>query len=113
LRYLAHLSAPGLNVIGAGEPAIPGVSFGHNDRIAFGLTIFAIDQEDLYVYELNPRDPRQYTYKDAWEDMRIVREEVEVKDEAPRTVELAFTRHGPVVYADKEKNRAYAVRTAW
>ena len=24
---------------------------GHNHRIAFGLTIFPIDQEDLYVYE--------------------------------------------------------------
>ena len=40
LRYLAHLSAPGLDVIGAGEPALPGVSIGHNGQIAFGLTIF-------------------------------------------------------------------------
>jgi penicillin amidase len=52
LRYIAHLNAPGLNVIGAGEPALPGISIGHNERIAFGLTIFPIDQEDLYVYEV-------------------------------------------------------------
>ncbi len=51
LRYAAQLVAPGLNVIGAGEPALPGISIGHNERIAFGLTIFPIDQEDLYVYE--------------------------------------------------------------
>ena len=51
LRYISHLVAPGLNVIGAGEPALPGISIGHNDHIAFGLTIFPIDQEDLYVYE--------------------------------------------------------------
>ena len=51
LRYIAHLNAPGINVIGAGEPALPGISIGHNERIAFGLTIFPIDQEDLYVYE--------------------------------------------------------------
>ncbi|MPZ88715.1 MAG: penicillin acylase family protein, partial [Nitriliruptorales bacterium] len=57
LRYLAHLSAPGLDVIGAGEPALPGISIGHNGYIAFGLTIFAIDQEDLYVYETNPDEP--------------------------------------------------------
>jgi penicillin amidase len=112
LRYLAHLSAPGLDVVGAGEPALPGVSFGHNDRIAFGITIFAIDQEDLYAYELNPNNPRQYKYKEGWEDMRIVREDVAVKNEAPRTVELAFTRHGPVIYVDTANNRAYAVRTA-
>jgi len=63
LRYIAHISAPGLNVIGAGEPALPGISIGHNGTIAFGLTIFNIDQEDLYVYELNPSNPMQYRYK--------------------------------------------------
>ena len=57
LRYIVQLKAPGLDVIGAGEPALPGVSVGHNDTIAFGLTIFAIDQEDLYVYDLNPANP--------------------------------------------------------
>src|SRR5690606_26770745 len=57
LRYWAHLSAPGFTAIGAGEPFLPGVSLGHNGTIAFGLTIFAIDQEDLYVYETNPANP--------------------------------------------------------
>jgi len=38
------LSAPGLDIIGAGEPALPGISIGHNDEIAFGITIFAIDK---------------------------------------------------------------------
>jgi penicillin amidase len=30
LRYLVHLKAPGWNVIGSGEPALPGVAIGHN-----------------------------------------------------------------------------------
>lgn len=34
LRYVVHLNAPGWNVIGAGEPALPGVAIGHNERIA-------------------------------------------------------------------------------
>lgn len=70
LRYIAHVSAPGLNIIGAGEPALPGIAIGHNGTIAFGLTIFNIDQEDLYVYELNPSNTRQYRYKGGWEEMR-------------------------------------------
>src|SRR5262249_43062171 len=37
VRYITHLIAPGWNVIGAGEPASPGVAIGHNERIAFGL----------------------------------------------------------------------------
>jgi penicillin G amidase len=113
LRYIAHLSAPGLNVIGAGEPALPGISLGHNGTIAFGLTIFNIDQEDLYVYELNPGDARQYKYRDGWEEFRVVRETIPVKGESAHAVELMFTRHGPVIHVDADKRRAYAVRSAW
>ncbi|MDR3669360.1 MAG: penicillin acylase family protein [Holophaga sp.] len=113
LRYLVHLSAPGLDVIGAGEPALPGISLGHNGTIAFGLTIFNIDQEDLYVYELNPADPTQYRYQGGWEPFRVERETIPVRGAAAQTVELAFTRHGPVIYLDPAKGRAYAVRSGW
>ena len=112
LRYIVHLSAPGLDVIGAGEPALPGISLGHNGTIAFGLTIFNIDQEDLYTYELDA-DGSRYKYNGGWEPLRVVRESVAVRGEAPREVELVFTRHGPVIHLDKEKRRAYAVRSGW
>lgn len=113
LRYLAHLSAPGLDVIGAGEPALPGISIGHNGTIAFGLTIFNIDQEDLYVYELNPANPDEYRYKEGFEPFRKVTESIAVKGGAPVAAELVFTRHGPVIHVDREKGRAYAVRSGW
>ncbi len=113
LRYIVHLSAPGLDVIGAGEPALPGVSIGHNGKVAFGLTIFSIDQEDLYVYEVNPANPKQYRYQGGWENFRVVREKVAVRGGPARTVELRFTRHGPVIHQDARKRRALAVRTAW
>ena len=113
LRYVVQLNAPGLSIIGAGEPALPGVSFGHNDWLGWGLTIFNIDQEDLYVYTLKPGDPNSYRYGNGYEAMRIVHETIEVKGEAPRTVELRFTRHGPVLALDAAKNRAFAIRTVW
>ena len=113
LRYVAHLSAPGLDVIGAGEPALPGISIGHNGRIAFGLTIFSIDQEDLYVYRTNPDDPLEYRYQDRWEPMRVVRNTVRVKGSEDVEVELRYTRHGPVIHEDAERSTAFAVRAAW
>jgi penicillin amidase len=112
LRYAVHLVAPGLDVIGAGEPSLPGVSIGHNERIAFGLTIFAIDQEDLYVYALD-RSGARYRYGDGFEALRVERETITVRNAAPVEVELAYTRHGPVVYADRATRRAFAVRAAW
>jgi penicillin amidase len=113
LRYIVALNAPGLNIIGAGEPALPGISFGHNDDIAFGITIFWIDQEDLYVYALNKGDPDSYRYQSGWEKMQVVRETIEVKGGAAREVELRFTRHGPVLAVDAANHRAFAMRTVW
>jgi penicillin amidase len=113
LRYWVHLVAPGWDVIGAGEPALPGVSIGHNQYGAWGLTIFSIDMEDLYVYDTNPRNPLQYRYEGHWESMQVVRETIPVKGTAPVPVELKYTRHGPVVYEDHAHHKAYAVRAAW
>jgi penicillin amidase len=113
LRYVVHLEAPGLSVIGAGEPALPGVSIGHNGTIAFGLTIFYADQEDIYVYETSPQDPGLYRYRDGWAGMETVRERIEVRGQAPREVELRFTRHGPVIHADAAGQRAFALRSVW
>jgi penicillin amidase len=112
LRYWVHLDAPGWHVIGGGEPAIPGISIGHNEHGAWGLTVFATDGEDLYVYRTNPANPHQYWYRGRWEAMRIIRETIPVKGQAPVTVDLAYTRHGPVVYEDSTHHVAYAVRAA-
>ncbi|MCZ6711885.1 MAG: penicillin acylase family protein [Gammaproteobacteria bacterium] len=108
LRYIAHLVAPGLNVIGAGEPALPGISIGHNDRIAFGLTIFPIDQEDLYIYE---RKGGGYVYRNRIEPLITVKETVRVRGGQSQSVTLEFTRHGPVVY--QTRKHLFAVRAAW
>jgi penicillin G amidase len=114
LRYVAHLVGPGWNVIGGGEPAAPGISVGHNDKIAFGLTIFSFaDEEDLYVYDTNPANPSQYLYKGKWENMKILDETFNVKGKAPVTAQLKFTRHGPVIYQDPAHNKAYALRAIY
>ncbi|MGH9664378.1 MAG: penicillin acylase family protein, partial [Bryobacteraceae bacterium] len=113
LRYWVHLVAPGWNVIGAGEPALPGISIGHNESGAWGLTIFGTDSEDLYVYDTNPQNSSQYKYNGQWEGMTAIRDTIPVKGESPEPVELKYTRHGPVVYEDKVHHKAYAVRAAW
>lgn len=113
LRMLVHLTAPGFDAIGAGEPVIPGISIGHNGHIAFGLTIFYSDQEDVYVYETDPADPKRYHYGAGYQPMRIVEERFAVRGEADQIVPIAFTRHGPVVHEEPEKHRAYAIRSVW
>ncbi|WP_088340208.1 penicillin acylase family protein [Robiginitalea sediminis] len=113
LRYMVHLSAPGWDVIGGGEPEIPGVSIGHNPYGAWGLTVFETDGEDLLVYETDPENPNRYRYQDAWEEMEVIREEIPVKGQDPVSVALRYTRHGPVLFQDTLRHRAYAMRCAW
>jgi penicillin amidase len=108
LRYVVHLVAPGWNVIGAGEPGLPGVAAGHNERIGWGFTIFGLDQQDLYIENLNPADPLEYETSSGWERMIVARESIAVRGAPAVQVELKFTRHGPVLW--EEGARALALR---
>jgi penicillin amidase len=111
LRYLVHLNGPGWNVIGAGEPALPGVAIGHNERIAWGLTIVGIDQQDIFVERVNPQNRNEVWWANRWEPLTIEVDTIFVKGEGPRVIELKFSRHGPIVFEDTVHNRAYAFRS--
>lgn len=112
-RYFAHISSPGLDLIGFGEPHHPGFVFGHNGTVAWGQTTFQVDMEDLYVYETNPRNPNEYRYRGEWRPMSVIREQLAVKGAAPRDITLKYTQHGPVIYEDAPRHRAYALRSGW
>ena len=100
LRYLSHIDTPELKIAGAGEPALPGVSFGHNDDMAWALTIFYTDQQDLVI---NPRGT----------PLRAVRETIAVKGAAPREVVLKFSDDGPILHEDPTSGQSVALRATW
>jgi penicillin G amidase len=108
LRYMVHLTAPGIDLIGAGEPSSPGIMAGHNGHAAFSLTIFCADQEDVMVYET---DANRYRYGAGWEDMQVIEEVFAVKGHPDQRLDLRFTRHGPVVW--QEAGRALALQTVF
>ncbi len=110
LRKTVHLVAPGWDVIGAGEPALPGVALGHNENIAWGFTIVGIDQQDLYVEKVNAADPTEYLFLGKWKKFELEQQAVDVKGEGRQKVELKYTVHGPVIYEDDTRDRAYALR---
>lgn len=119
LRYMVHLNAPaidgkkGWNVIGGGEPVLPGISIGHNEHGAWGLTIFRLDQEDLYIYTTNPENPDQYRYNGKWVDMYSEQTVIKVRGQDDVSTTLKYSVHGPVLYEDTENNLAYGLKAAW
>ena len=113
LRYMAHLVAPGWNVIGGGEPEIPGISIGHNGIGAWGLTVFRTDAEDLYVYKLNPSNLNEYMHNGQWKTFSKINETIKIKNKEDVNVELFYSVHGPVTFIDKIRKKAYAVKNGW
>jgi penicillin amidase len=110
LRYWVHLVAPGWNVIGATEPGLPGVTIGHNEHVAWGFTILNGDQQDLYVEQTDPTDANRYRYKGEWRTMKVDVEQIAVKGAPSERFEVKTTIHGPLVYEDAARQRAYAMR---
>ncbi len=111
LRYMVHLVAPGWNALGATEPGLPGISIGHNPDLAWGFTILGVDQQDIYVEETDPPGANRYLYKGQWRDIRTDRQFITVKGKpTPEVFDVKLTLHGPVLYENTARHRAFALR---
>ena len=111
LRYIVHLNAPGWDVVGATEPAIPGVAIGHNGRVGWGLTIVGTDYDDVFVEELNPENTNEAKWQGQWYPLRVVEDTIHVRGETPRRIQRKYSRHGPIFFEDRAGHRAYALRS--
>jgi penicillin G amidase len=105
--YMAHIQAPGLNVAGVSIPGAPGITVGHNDRIAWGITNLQFDVQDLYIEKLDDRSGR-YVFRNQIEQAQTERELIRVKGQKPVELVTYVTRHGPVLIA--EGNTRLALR---
>ena len=110
-RHIVHLTAPGLDVIGAGYPGLPGIMQGHTDRFAFGRTNFHIDQTDLFVLRLNPDDPQLYWHHGEWKRFEIFEEEIVVREGINEQVVVRYAKGRPVISHDPDTNRAIVLST--
>lgn len=95
--YMAHLEAPGLNVIGATLPGIPAVVLGRTDKFAWSFTNTGPDVQDLYIEELDPNNPGLYRGPEGPLPFKVRQEIIDIKGETPIRFLVKETRHGPVI----------------
>ncbi len=96
--YELALDGAGYRVAGFTIPGVPGVILGHNDRVAWSLTVAFVDQQDLYLERPDPADPRRFLYRGAFEPATVHREPIRVKGRSePVPFEVTVTRHGPIL----------------
>ncbi|MCC6212331.1 MAG: penicillin acylase family protein [Burkholderiales bacterium] len=93
--YFAQLSAPGMNVIGATLPGVPGVILGRNERIAWGFTNTGPDVQDLYLEKLDAAGG--YLAPGGARPFEVIEETIRVKGAEPERLRVRVTRHGPVI----------------
>jgi penicillin amidase len=104
--YMAHLTAPGLDVTGVTLPGLPLVIIGHNERIAWGMTNTGADVQDLYAESFNFRDLNKYLHNGEWVDAEVRSETVRVRGGADFSFTVKTTRHGAVVSHDGGRDLA-------
>jgi len=97
LWYQVHLNAKdGLHVTGVSLPGVPMVLVGHNDRVAWGMTLAFVDAEDLYIEQVDSHN--RYLFQDEWHPAEIIGEEINLKGQlTPHVEKIIITRHGPII----------------
>jgi penicillin amidase len=92
-----HLRAPGYDARGVAVPFTPGIFLGMTPHHAWGVTNVTGDVQDLFEERLND-DGTAARFRDGWEPLTIHEESIVVRGEqAPRTVTVRETRHGPIL----------------
>ena len=95
--YLARLELSSGGVIGGTVPGVPAVMLGRSEHLAWGLTSSYLDDQDLFIEELDPDNPDRYRTPDGFAAFETRRTIVDIKNEAPVTLTLRWTENGPVL----------------
>ncbi|CAG8869344.1 penicillin acylase family protein [Pseudomonas fluorescens] len=95
--YEAHLSAPGFELYGHYQALMPFASLGMNRDFGWSITMFQNDDLDLIAEKVNPDNPNQVWYRGKWVDMTTSEQQIAVKGQAPVTLILRQSPHGPIV----------------
>lgn len=95
--YEVHLSGAGFNVAGGGYVGVPGIIFGRNERVGWGVTNNICSQRDLYQERTDAQHPGCFLYDVQWVPWKEITEEITIKggDTFFKTVRLSH--NGPIV----------------
>ncbi|WP_297774144.1 penicillin acylase family protein [uncultured Roseovarius sp.] len=95
--YLARMQLEAGGVIGGTIPGIPVILTGRSARLGWGITSSYMDDQDVFIEEINPDDTNQYRTPEGWKPFRTARSIIEIKDADPVTLTLRWTDNGPVL----------------
>lgn len=95
--YLARLELQSGGVIGGTIPGIPVVLTGRSADLGWGITSSYLDDQDVFIEEINPENPNAYRTPSGWKNFVTRESIVRIKDAAAITLKLRWTDNGPVM----------------
>ena len=99
--FLARLELQSGGVIGGTIPGVPAIMTGRSADLGWGLTTAYLDDQDVYIEEVNPQNPDQYRTATGWADFRTRDSIIAIKDAPAITLKLQWTANGPVLPPDQ------------
>ena len=99
--YLARLELESGGVIGGTIPGVPVIMVGRSADLGWGITSSNLDDQDVYIEEVNPSDANQYRVPNGWANFESRESIVRIKDEPSITLQLQWTVNGPVLPPDQ------------
>lgn len=95
--FEAHLSSPEHEIYGYFLPIIPFPLLGHNNHIAYGLTMFENDDIDFYKEINDPENLNKYQTPDGYASYENTTKIIKVKDQKDLQFNFKTSRHGPLI----------------
>ena len=95
--YLARMQLSAGGVIGGTIPGIPIVLSGRSEDLGWGITSSYLDDQDLFIEQLNPDNPEEYLTLEGFKPFETRPSIVNIKGAAPVTLTLRWTENGPVL----------------
>ena len=113
--YEMHLKGGRFNVSGLCLAGIPMPIIGQNEHMAWGLTNSMVDDMDFFIETINPKNPNQYLYNGSYQDMRVIKEKIRLKNDRDTTITIRLTHHGPIIsdVHSLTKEDTVALSMAW
>lgn len=97
---LARMDLASGPVMGGTIPGLPAVVIGRNADLGWGLTASYLDDQDVYIEKLDPKNSEAYLTPGGYVPFTSREVTIGVRGAAPVEVRLRATRHGPVIPGD-------------
>jgi len=97
--YLARFELQSGGVIGGTIPGVPAVMSGRSADLGWGITSSYLDDQDVFLEELNPEDPMQYRAPTGWAKFKSRESIINIKDAPAVTLKLLWSQNGPILPA--------------